>query len=44
MQQGADTKAAPSTNADALPGANFGPKYEAHIAEMQSKLDESGTR
>ena len=44
MQQGGDTKAAPASNGDALPGANFGPKYEAHVSEMQSKLDESGKR
>lgn len=41
---GAETKAAPTSNADALPGANFGPKYEAHVSEMQSKLDESAKR
>lgn len=44
MQQGGDPKAAPAANADALPGANFGPKYEAHVSEMQNKLDESGKR
>lgn len=41
---GGDAKAATTGKDDALPGANFGPKYEAHVSEMQSKLDESGKR
>ena len=45
MQQGPDTKAAANGNAEqALPGANFGPKYEAHVSEMQNKLDEASKR
>lgn len=45
MQQGPDTKAAANgTSEPALPGANFGPKYEAHVSEMQNKLDEASKR
>ena len=46
MQQGPDTKAAAANgnSEPALPGANFGPKYEAHVSEMQSKLDEASKR
>ena len=45
MQQGPDTKAAANGNSEpALPGANFGPKYEAHVSEMQNKLDEASKR
>ena len=48
MQQGPDAKggatAAANGNPDALPGANFGPKYEAHVSEMQNKLDEASKR
>ena len=46
MQQGGEAKAgaAANSNADALPGANFGPKYEAHVSEMQNKLDEASKR
>ena len=46
MQQGPDAKgpAAAKGDSDALPGANFGPKYEAHVSEMQNKLDEASKR
>ena len=45
MQQGPDTKAAANGNSEpALPGANFGPKYEAHVSEMQNKLDEASKK
>ena len=45
MQQGPDAKpAANGTAEQALPGANFGPKYEAHVSEMQNKLDEASKR
>ena len=46
MQQGGDAKpgAAANSNAEALPGVNFGPKYEAHVSEMQNKLDEASKR
>ncbi|KAL3130979.1 hypothetical protein ABBQ38_000302 [Trebouxia sp. C0009 RCD-2024] len=45
MQQGPDTKAAANGNSEpTLPGANFGPKYEAHVSEMQNKLDEASKR
>ncbi len=47
MQQGpgeAKTGAAANSNSEALPGANFGPKYEAHVSEMQNKLDEASKR
>ena len=46
MQQGGEAKAGPAAtnNAEALSNANFGPKYEAHVQEMQNKLDEASKR
>ncbi len=28
----------------ALPSANFGPKYEQHVSEMQKQLDEANQK
>ena len=44
MQQGgAEGKQAVGKEGQ-LSGANFGPKYEAHVQEMQKQLDDSRSR
>ena len=44
MQQGgAEGKQAVGREGQ-LSGANFGPKYEAHVQEMQKQLDDSRSR
>lgn len=42
-QGGGESKAAPTDGSAGL-GANFGPKYEQHISQMQQSLEDAQQR